>query len=381
MLAYELARRHYRIERYLEQKPGTQAFPQIAKELQGLSLSHLYDLWNTHADTYALIIPLFLFAQELSPTDVQAQAPDSLKAKFQELNKVFLSTLLQEQERLIQDAQLFRYLYARYLLLEKMVYWESWGAKKGTGIPDRDTFRQYLGAYVQLLQGCKPGSHLLEVWNQTAWLQRWQINDTSRQDLPTQQSLRKQIEKYRLPERGKRLHAALDPGVGHQEDFIHLITTQAPLYLTPFLDPLSFNHDAEQHLREIVQVTMRHTMKKGFRLGGVTSALVNILVHTIASESKDAREWILYTLIQELILGTQNLKYRLNDVLNGVAQSHIPPEKVIWHSIMDGVMEIYESFSLADNALKSFVDQQTKHREVSEHEQYAHLNQRLQTLV
>ena len=266
MLAYELARRHYRIERYLEQKPGTQAFPQIATELQGLSLSHLYDLWNTHSKTYTLIMPLFLLAQEQNPADIQAQAPESLNTNLKTLNQVFLSTLLQEQERLIQDAQLFRYLYARYLLLEKMTYWESWGARTGTGIPDRDTFRQYLGAYVQLLQGARPGAHLLEIWNQTAWLQRWQINDTSRQDLPTQQSLRKQIEKYRLPERGKRLHAALDPGIGHQDDFINLMHTEIPLYLDAFLNSPGFNHEVEQHLREIVQVTMRHTLKKGFRL-------------------------------------------------------------------------------------------------------------------
>ena len=104
-------------------------------------------------------------------------------------------------------------------------------------------------------------------------------------------------------------------------------------------------------------------------------------MNTTATASKDTRDWVLYTLIQELVLGTQNLKYRLNDVLNGIAQSNITPESAVLHSIMDGVMEIYESFSLADNALKSFVDQQAKHHEVNAHGHYAQLSQRLQAGV
>ena len=74
--------------------------------------------------------------------------------------------------------------------------------------------------------------------------------------------------------------------------------------------------------------------------------------------------------MQELILGTQNLKYRLNDVLNGIAQSQMPQCRAICHSILDSVMEIYESFSLADNALKSFLDQQAKSQALQEHTRY-----------
>lgn len=378
MLAYELARRHYLIQRHLEAAPGTQAYSAVTELLSSLSYPHLYDLWNHDSETYQWIIPLLLLAQNQSQKILHT-APESLQNALTPLRENFLGTLLQEQERLIVDAQLYRYPYGRYLLLQHMHQWENWGASKSTGLPDRDLFRQYLGAYVQILQGLNPHHQLLEVWNQTAWLQRWQINDTARQDLPTQSSLRKQIEKYKLPERGKRLYAELDPGIQHQEEFVKNLRQQLPHYLEDWLKTPRFHQDLEQRVRELVQVSLRHAMKKGFRVSSISTALSTQLVKNSQPLSNDIQDWVYYTLIQELILGTQNLKYRLNDVLGGLAESPLPSRQALYHSILDGVMEIYESFSLAENALKSFVDQQEKFQGQQAHHTYTSLSARFQS--
>lgn len=377
MFPYELARRHYLIQRQLEAAPGTQAYPAVTQLLRPLSPQHIYALWRHDPETYTWIIPLFLLAQYPEPQLLQdTTAPESLQKALDEVRTQFLGTLLQEQERLIVDTQLYRYPYGRYLLLQQMRHWESWGAQKSTGIPDRDLFRQYLGAYVQILQGIAPHNHLLEIWNQTAWLQRWQINDTARQDLPTHASLRKQIEKYKLPERGKRLYAELDPGIQHQDAFLSQLSHQVPVYLNAWLENPIFHHEPEQRLREIVQVSLRHVMKKGFRVSTISSHLANELTTSCAHLPEESQHWIHYTLSQELILGTQNLKYRLNDVLSGLAESYLPQSPALHHSVLDGVMEIYESFSLADNALKSFVDQQEKSQGQTEHQAYTALTER-----
>ncbi len=375
MLAYELARRHYLIQRHLEAAPGTQAYSAVTELLAPLSYQHIYALWKHDSETYRWIIPLLLLVQN-QPQTVVPTAPESLQTALTEIRENFLGTLLQEQERLIVDTQVYRYPYGRYLLLQQMHQWESWGATKSAGIPDRDLFRQYLGAYVQVLQGVNPNHLLLEIWNQTAWLQRWQINDGARQDLPTHSSLRKQIEKYKLPERGKRLYSELDPGIQHQEDFIKNLEQHIPSYLEDWLKAPRFQQDLEQRVREMVQVALRHTMKKGFRVNSVATALSTQLVAITQDLTGDIQDWVYYTLIQELILGTQNLKYRLNDVLSGVAASSLPSRSALCHSILDGVMEIYESFSLAENALKSFVDQQEKHQAQEAHGAYAALSDR-----
>lgn len=370
MLAYELARRHYLIQRQIETTPGTHAFLGVARELKDLSLPHLYALWVHDAEAYTQVIPLFLLARRTPFNRLQESAPSTLQSAINTLRNDFLGTLLQEQERLIQDAQLFRYPYGRYLLLEHMRDWQSWDVKQASGIPDRDNFRQYLGAYVQIVQGLHPTSHLLEIWNQTAWLQRWQINDSPRQELPTQQSLRKQIEKYKLPERGKRLYAELDPGIQHQEVFLDSLAEVFPQYVGPMGQDSGFQQELEARLREVIQVSLRHTMKKGFRAETVARHLANQSQRMTQHSSPETQSWVFYIVVQELILGTQNLKYRLNDVLNGIAQSQMPQCRAICHSILDSVMEIYESFSLADNALKSFLDQQAKSQALQEHTRY-----------
>ncbi len=364
-LPYELARRHYHILRRIEYAPGSQSYAEVIQDVADLPLSSIFLLWEHHQDTYQQLIPFFILARRYAP-EALSEMPASLQKAMDTLKPTFLSTLIQEQERLIQDAHLYRYLYARYLILDHMHYWGTWEPPTAMGLPDRDQFRQLLGAFVQVLSGLSPHSPLLEIWNQTAWLQRWQINDTGRQDLPTQRSPRKQIEKYRLPERAKRLYAELDQGLANQENFVARLPEVLPEYV---MLENAFQHTSEQRVREVVQVVMRHAMKKGFRVTSLTTALVNTLI-TCWPESQTLAPWLNYTLVQELILGTQNLKYRLNDVIAGIAHAELPASLAVYHSVLDCVMEIYESFSLADNAVKSFLDQSQKAADMREHEQY-----------
>ena len=99
--------------------------------------------------------------------------------------------------------------------------------------------------------------------------------------------------------------------------------------------------------------------------------------------------FVVYTTLQELILATQNLKYRLNDALNGVTRAlaelslqAYAEQRWYWgqQALLDGVMEIYESFNLADTSLKAFVDHYQQACTELRYANYQHLSGDLHSL-
>lgn len=384
-LPYELAYRHYQIQRMLELEPGTQAYQRVVPLLSDLSSSALLTLAQAASEEVLPVFPMYLLAnhfQQVAYTDL----PAALQAACQILFDDFSAALIQEQERLLQDTRLFRYPFARYLLLEEILFHQHWSKKTLVGLPDRDTFRNYLSAYLQFIQGGLGQPYLLEIWSQSGWLQRWQLGRSSRQNLPVQSSPRNAIAKYKLSESAKRLYADLDQGIANPEQFL----AQLPEVLEGYLEGCNFELNArlEGALRDLVQVVMRHAMKKGFRVPLLAQALLLDTYQQLEPANIPEQQLLIYTLIQELVLGTQNLKYRLNDVLSGVVlalsqlaslfpQAAAAQLQIAQHAVLDSVMEIYESFSLAENALKAFDDVYQQSREQWAHRDYEQLAPRL----
>lgn len=360
-LSYELARRHYQIERLLELEPGTRGFGQAAEWVHPLPTALLQALFAHSPTTYALLIPLCLLARRLHGLPEQLDA--SLSQALNQAFSAFSAPLVQEQERLIHDEKLAHYLYARTVLLEELRDHQHW-SRQQSALGDRDLFRQYLSGYVQLLHSGLGHPHLLRIWNDTGWLQRWQLDSTPvYQAMPVQSTPRYQIGRYQFHEPAQRLYAQLDQGVINAETFLQALPEAISMYLNGTI--LDLNTGLEQRLRDITQVVMRHGVKKMFRMDVLSKHLLLASWETLSPSTPAAGQLLIYTLIQELLLGTQNLKYRLNDALHGSSEalallSTYPHAEERWHwaqhAVLDGVMEIYESFNLADSALKAFHD-------------------------
>lgn len=359
-LPYELARRHYQIQRILELDPGTQGYPEIAGILDELPVSALLKLFDATPEIYCELIPLRLLAEHFQGFDPELASPRLTKA-LEDMYTGFSGPLQQELERLIQEQKLARYLYARCLLLDE-IHFQNSLAPMHMGVFDRDLFRQYLSGYCQIVRGGVGNPHLLALWAESNWLSRWQLGgDKYRHPLPVQMSPRQSIAKYKLSEQGRRLYAELEQGITHQESFLAKIPEVLQSRLAD--SPLDLNDQIEPAIREVVQIGMRHGVKKGFRIQHLSSLLLQTIVSILNPQTDSDQKLIVYTCIQELLLGTLNLKYRLNDALAGISlalsELNITEAVMLWaqHAVMDSVMEIYESFSLADNALKSFMEQ------------------------
>lgn len=373
-LSYELARRHYQIQRILELEPGTRAYERIAPWLQDLPLEALVELFEHAPQAYLQLIPLCLLCRRFEDFNPAKLASTKLKAALDELFSELSQPLIQELERLIHDEKLSRYPFVRSLLLQEIRFHQSYSTRS-SGIEqiDRDRFRQYLGGYVYLLRSGMGNPYLTEAWNETGWLRRWQLDSTpARQLLPVQTSLRGQIAKYKLSEPAKLLYAELDQIQAQPDLFISQLEAALENYLKDY--PVRLNDQLENRIRDLVQVVMRHAMKKGYRVESLSQKLLKGVIELKLTANPYDSGFITYIVMQELILATQNLKYRLNDCLNGIAKAlaetvELPGSELRWfwaqHALLDGVMEIYESFTLADNSLKAFVDHYQQ--AVSEH--------------
>lgn len=363
-LSYELARRHYHIQRQLELDPGTRVYEQLTLWLRDLPAAGLIQLLEHSPKTYQQLVPLCLLIQRFQGLTPQELNKSPLKEALEELYNGFSLPLIQELERLIHDEKLSRYPFVRTLFLQEIRFHQQHAPRAVAGDFNRDTFRQYLGGYVYLLRGGLGNPYLPEAWNETGWLRRWQLESTpARQLLPVQMSLRNQIAKFKFSEPGKLLYAALEGSPAQPEVFVSVMESAIGEFLQDV--PVELNSRFESKLREIVQAVMRQAMKKGYRIESLSQKLLEAITAASAPLHPEASGLLAYTLIQELILATQNLKYRLNDSLNGIARglaglATAPGAAERWHwsqhALLDGVMEIYESFTLADNALKAFVD-------------------------
>ena len=124
---------------------------------------------------------------------------------------------------------------------------------------------------------------------------------------------------------------------------------------------------------------MQLAVRKHPAVEKITAQLISVVCHYLPPDSPALRVLVIFTLVQEQVLGTQNLKYRLNDSTRGmaVAMARLMGQHPEWRTdlawvmaaLLDGVLEIYESFNLADNALRSFLEAFAQ-----EKEQLMHLN-------
>lgn len=384
-LSYELARRHYQIQRHLELDPGTRAYEHLTLWLQDLPAEALVQLLEHNTQIYQQLVPLCLLARRFYGLSQQRLTSPVLKTALEELYTQFSLPLIQELERLIHDEKLSRYPFVRSLFLQEMRFHQQFAPRLSAGNFDKDRFRQYLGGYVYLLRGGLGDPFLPEAWNETGWLRRWQLESTpARQLLPVQASLRNQIAKFKFSEKGKGLYTFLEQSPAQPELFLSEMESATQEFLVGI--PVQLNDKFEGALRELVQAVMRVVMKKGYRVETISQKLLEAVHQASAPAHPYASGLVVYTLIQELILATQNLKYRLNDSLNGIARglaslAETPGAEQRWHwsqhALLDGVMEIYESFTLADNALKAFVDHYQTARGEARHLAYEALAPRL----
>ncbi len=382
-LPYELARRHYEMQRILELEPGTQAYVRLVPFLKDLSSASFLELFNHAAPQVQAVYGVYLLASRFAQLPL-SQAPESLQAQIQELAESLSTPLIQEQELLLQDTKLQRYLYARHILLEELAFHQKYRTPRPPGQINRDEFRDRLSGYVQVLRAGIGNPHLLALWDQTGWLQRWQLARTSRQNLPVSSSPRQQIAKFKLHEPAKRLYTEMEQGIANPENFMLQMQAAITAYLAEI--ETDMNGPLEPALRDIVQVTMRHSMKKGFRVTSVTQTLLQAVYDSLAPQGA-TQSLVLYTLTQELILGTQNIKYRLNDISSGLAGflavNSISEDALKWvqHALLDSVMEIYESFSLSENALRVLMDQYRQFQEQAAHKHYQAISASLSPLL
>ncbi len=389
-LSYELARRHYQIQRSLELEPGTRAYERIAHFLNDLPSEALVQLLEHSPETHRQLVPLCLLAKRLQDLSPERLTSPVLKKSLDELFQEFSHPLIQQLERLLHDEKLSRYPFVRSLLLQELRFHLRYAPRGPVGDFDRDRFRQYLSGYVYLLRSGLGNPLLVEAWNEAGWLRRWQLDSTPvRQPLPVQSSLRGQIAKYKLSEPAKMLYTELDQAIAQPEVFLNQLGPAVTSYLTDC--PVQLNDRFESRIRDLVQVVMRHATKKGYRIETLSQHLLLEIHQAYEKISPHAAGLLVYTVIQELILATQNLKYRLSDSLHGAARGlaelqELEPlgsdERLHWgrHALLDGVMEIYESFTLADNALKAFMDHYQQARGELRHLHYGELSTRLNAL-
>ena len=375
-LSYELAQRHYKIQRLLELEPSTKAYTQIAYILAPLPSHALIELYTHSPQVYKILIPMCLLLSHFEYVQL-SELPVKLQQDFQQLYHDFSGPMLDEQERLLKDGKLYRYLFARSLLSAEIEFHRNWHPKSSFQM-DRDSFRQYLSAYVSLIRGGLGNPYLEQLWHESGWLQRWQLtSDENRNPLPIQASPKIIISKYKLPERAKTLYKELDQGVPTQERFLE----DLPESLHTYVEKCDFylNRELELRLREAVQVSLRHCIKKFFRPEKCIAVLVPCLYEKLAPQTEAECSLLSYTLIQEVILSTQNLKYRVNDAINGLIQAltqlyNTPFREARWHwsrqAVIDCMMELFESFSLAESTLKSFSHGYHQQVEQATHQEY-----------
>lgn len=385
-LSYELAQRHYQIQRLLELEPSTQAYTAIAHILAPLPSHALIELYQHAPKSYRILIPMCLLLSHFEYVKLQ-ELPEKLQQDFQVLYQDFSGPMIEEQERLLKDSKLYRYLYARSILMSEIDFHQNWHPK-GSFKMDRDSFRQYLSAYISLVRGGLGNPYLEQLWHESGWLQRWQLtSDESRNPLPVAASPKVIIAKYKLPERAKILYKDLDQGVPAQERFLE----DLPEALQNYFQGCDFhlNAELEVRIREAVQVVLRHCVKKFFRPEKCIATLMTQIYHSCPPQSESECGLLIYTLTQEVLLSTQNLKYRINDAINGLIQAMIalydaPFRDSRWRwsrtAVLDCMMEIFESFSLAENTLRSFAHGYHQQVEQAVHERYQEVSQNLDAL-
>ncbi|PIQ24239.1 hypothetical protein COW36_10490 [bacterium (Candidatus Blackallbacteria) CG17_big_fil_post_rev_8_21_14_2_50_48_46] len=377
---YHLSAVTYQLQRLFELKSGNLLFSETGKLLDSLNSKQIQSLLTSNQvqglqEMGCIYLLVRHFGKAgLTGLDVGTETLFSIFARE------FVPVLCAELEELLKQAKLGNYLLARNLLLHEIQFLEQvmqhFQISPSAQEVKRQFFLNHSGMYLALLRQNSPqagiGPLLWQLLNEYGWIQRWQSETPIQQSMPTPHAAPKQeIARYKLPETGKLLLASLEPhemlSPAYQEALHHHISQRLKQV------NLGLNSELEADFREITQVVMQLAARKHPAVEKITSDLFDTALHYLPHEQPAARALFLFCLTQEQVLGTQNLKYRLNDCTRGIAVSmarllDAHPEwesDLIWplNALLDGVIEIYESFNLADNALRSFSEAFVQERE------------------
>lgn len=371
---YHLSSVTYKIQRLFELRSGLSLYSEVGQLLDKLQASQLQTiLLSPDIPELRQMLCQYLLTRHFGPFQSMS-LPEPLKALIAPFLREFVPPLIAELEDLLRQGKLSFYLFARNMLLREIHFLETVMVDFEIRTTPQEARRPFLfahaGIYLALLRipsGPYVGVNPLfwQLLNDYGWIQRWQTDSQPQQQpVISRLSPKQEIAGYKLTESGKLLYVALEPldmlSDGFKEALHHHVG-QRLKQASPQL-----NSELERDLRELSQVVMQLAVRKHPAVEKITAQLIEVVCHYLPPDSPALRALVLFTLVQEQVLGTQNLKYRLNDSTRGMALAlaRLLAKYPAWRSdlpwvmaaLLDGVLEIYESFNLADNALRSFLE-------------------------
>ena len=389
----------HQLQRAAELQSGIPLTLAIAACLDGLSEDDLYILLHQVPPEAGLAIPLSHYLLSRSAHERPAAQLLALvtntpwETPLRSFSAAYAYVYLLELQELLQHTKVAHFMYGRHWIAQEVHWLEQWlqclQITPPHEAPSREVFLSWIGATVQLHRAGYGNPQWAYLLNDFGWLQRWRLDaETHAVSLSTYTHPLKQVMvKVQLSESGQKLQAALQPLEVSSPAFNDAISQFAQAQLTPL--PVRMNSPYEHLLRDMVQATLGVAYKKSSSVEKAAEQLMlTCISHSQIEHFEDLR-YTLYQLVIELIAGTQNLKYRLNDCTRGLAQAlatlnatRPPPEaQALLHSaiyaLLDGVLEIYESFNLADNTLKSFQDSYQQAQGHWQHQRWQALTQQL----
>jgi hypothetical protein len=392
---YTLSAITYQLERLFELKSGPSLYESVGLQFNSLDSNQLQTLFNTHTDRHLQeTCGLFLLVQHFTPSGYQGLLPLT-RQNIRPLLQRFIPTLLRELEELLRTSGIHHDFLGRHLLLSEIDFLEQTLRSADLKLDvagERGVFFKLCQPWLNLLHSCPdtPMFLLKQILQQSGWEERWQTETPAARATPLPRQAPKQaIAQYKLSESGRLLLASLEPqdllsDTVQNELQNHII--QRTKAATP-----QRHSEYETHIREITQVIMQLAQRKYSSVEKVSTRLTEIFLTSLPVHHHTIRIIILFSLTQEQVLGTQNLKYRLNDATRGLAISlarhvHRMPEWEsdlywVWHALMDTILEVYESFSLADNALRSFSEAFAHEKQKLTHETWKKLEPKIKQIL
>lgn len=369
-----------------ELKSGSDLCLGLADLYQQLSLSQIVALWHAFPHLPATPTALYLLATHFH----QASWAEINQAIVPIQDKLIHATMpfaIQLAHELSQGLKLpvFSYdMFSRNLLMREQEYLQQFYQAVGTEFRDtvvKENFLERLPHYLALVRHGYGNPYLVQIWEQFGFIRQWKITLAADQGQPRpvpKIAPKESMGRYKPGPLAVQVRSALTPTPPPSEAFDHTLTQLLAEHLRPL--SLQIHGPYVGALREIIQAVMGLAAP----LPSVDKVSELLLVQGLQASSvkrPTEMEFVIYHLVLELMLGTQNLKYRLNDCTRGLATglvvlAEIYPDLkeafIAWilEGILDGIMELYESFSLADNTLRSFLDAYQQARNHTWHQQW-----------
>lgn len=358
----------------------------LAELYQTLDLSQIIGLWRLFPHLPATPTVLYLLATHFhhSPWEQVIQLTEPVQDKLIPAMMPFALQLGHELSQGLKQPVLSYDMFARNLLMREQEYLQQLHQRLGSEFRDtvkKEDFLERMPHYLVLLRHGYGNPYMGQIWEQFGFLTQWKLTLLAEQapSRPVPKIAPKEsIGKYKPGALGIQIRAQLEPFERPSNAF----DKQVGLVLNEHLPALSLQLHGPYlgALREVLQAVMGLAAT----LPSVEKVTEILLVQGIQAsniKSPAELEFVSYHLVLELILGTQNLKYRLNDCTRGLATGLVfladrYPDLIealiawVLEGILDGIMELYESFSLADNTLRSFLDTFAQARSQYCHQQW-----------